>query len=78
MQLTSEKSCGQRSDAWVVERRLFWNEDYAVRAFLQFNSVFRVAIWNSFLVTHYAHELERAMPMCLENLGGSLWLRRTD
>ena len=64
--------------AWVVERRMFWNEDYVVRAFLQFNTAFQVVIWNQFLGTHHAHELERTLPMCLENIGGSLWLRRRD
>jgi hypothetical protein len=63
---------------WVIDRRMFWNEDYAVRAFLMFNAAFRVVIWNQFLGTHHAHELGRAMPMCQENIGGGLWLRRVD
>lgn len=61
---------------WIVERGWFWNESYMVRAFLQFNTKFRIMLWSQFLYGYYRHELERLMPLCLKNIGASLWLLR--
>jgi hypothetical protein len=60
---------------WAEEGR-FWNEDYFLRAFLQYNSAFKVRIWNQFLAEFHAEELAQAMPLCMKNTGGSLWLQR--
>lgn len=54
----------------------FWNEDYLLRAFLQYNSAFKIRIWNQFLGTFHSEHLEEAMPLCIENIGGGLWLQR--
>jgi len=60
---------------WVYEGRA-WNEAYILRAFLQFNREFTPVLMNTYL--HRVHEgfLKEHMPLCLENIGGSLWLRR--
>jgi len=60
---------------WLEQGR-FWNEDYLVRAFLQYNSAFQIVIWNQFLYTAFRERLEQAMPLCLKNAGASLWLQR--
>ncbi|NMG05958.1 class I SAM-dependent methyltransferase [Brasilonema sp. UFV-L1] len=60
---------------WVKEGRA-WNEDYFLRAFLQYNSVFQILYFNSFMGQFYQDELERKMPLCLRNTGGSLWMKK--
>ena len=60
---------------WVVEGRA-WNEAYAWRAFLQYNSAFDVQIMNTCLEFLEPDWFRDNMPLCLKNVGGSLWLRR--
>jgi hypothetical protein len=60
---------------WVYEGRA-WNEAYLIRAFLQFNEAFEIALFPSYLAAFHRDVLERTMPMVLENAPGSLWLRR--
>jgi predicted O-methyltransferase YrrM len=59
-----------------IEKGWFWNEDYLLRAFLQFNSTFKIRIWNEFLGRHYPEKLGESMPLSLKCIGGSLWLQR--
>ena len=62
---------------WVLKEKRSWNEAYALHAFLQYNSAFEIVYWANF-VWHRLHEdLAGSMPLCLENEGGSIWLRRT-
>lgn len=58
-----------------VSRGFGWNEDYLVRAFLTFNSRFSVVAFNTYLEQFHADWFRQKMPLCLENTGGSLWLR---
>lgn len=58
---------------WVLEGRA-WNEAYLVRAFLQYNDVFQILLFNSYLGEHDRPFLKQRMPKFLENTGGSLWL----
>jgi predicted O-methyltransferase YrrM len=60
---------------WVYEGRA-WNEAYALRAFLQFNSAFRIVFFNTYLEHFHRPFFEKHMPLCLKNLGGSLWIQR--
>jgi predicted O-methyltransferase YrrM len=62
-------------EQWVAEGRA-WNEDYVLKAFLQFNETFEILFFNSYLATHHAQSLERHLPLALENPGGSLWIRK--
>ena len=63
-------------EEWVLKEKRSWNESYLLRAFLQYNSAFEIVYWNNF-AWHQMHEdLGRLMPLCLENEGGSIWLRR--
>lgn len=61
--------------SWIEDGRA-WNEDYLLRAFLQFNSAFKIRIWDQFLAMFHADRLKETMPLCLKNPGGSLWLQR--
>lgn len=63
---------------WAIDDLRNWNEEYLVRAFLQFNSHFEIA-WSSYLLsTRYQEETQRVFPRFLSlGAGGSLWIRRT-
>ena len=59
---------------WVYQGRA-WNEAYALRAFLQYNTAFRIELFLSYLWYVQWEALESAMPLVAAN-GSSLWLRR--
>lgn len=59
-----------------IERGIAWNEAYMVRAFLAFNTAFEIVLYPSFLLQFHRPWFEEHMPACLNNTGGSLWLRR--
>ncbi|MEP7353263.1 MAG: class I SAM-dependent methyltransferase [Acidobacteriota bacterium] len=61
---------------WVLDERRGWNEAYALRAFLQYNSGFEIVYWNNFVFHFLGEELAGLMPLCRENEGGSIWLLR--
>ncbi len=59
--------------AWVYEGRA-WNEDYLLRAFLQFNNAFEILFFNNYIVAKEKKLFEEHMPLYLKNPGGSLWM----
>jgi predicted O-methyltransferase YrrM len=61
--------------AWVLEGRA-WNEDYILRAFLQYNAAFEIVLFTTYLERFHRQFFEERMPLCLKNPGGSLWIRR--
>jgi predicted O-methyltransferase YrrM len=61
---------------WIETKGYYWNEAYLLRAFLQFNGAFKIRIWSEFLGRFHADALRDAMPLCMKNTGGSLWLER--
>jgi hypothetical protein len=61
---------------WVLDGRA-WNEDYAVRAFLQFNDHFEILFFNGYMAKFHSDQVGRKLPLCNQNPGGALWLRRT-
>jgi methyltransferase family protein len=61
---------------WIYEGRA-WNEAYMLRAFLQYNDAFQIVFFNTFLEHFYEDYFAQHMPLCLKNLGGSIWLRKT-
>ena len=62
---------------WIKAGRA-WNEAYFLRAFLQFNNKFKILYFNSFMGLVHKESLEQKMPLCLKNIGGSLWLKKID
>ena len=63
-------------EEWVLQEKRSWNEAYALHAFLQYNSAFEIVYWNNFASHRLRDDLAMLMPLCLENEGGSIWLRR--
>ena len=64
--------------AWVIEQQLSWNEIYAVRAFLMYNSKFDIVFFNSMFAVKFRNQIEDTYPGMLLNPGGSLWIRKND
>jgi predicted O-methyltransferase YrrM len=60
---------------WILQGRA-WNEAYFLRSFLQYNAIFEVIYFNSFMVNHHAKLVRERMPLCLWEPGSSLWLRK--
>ena len=60
---------------WVYENKA-WNELYLLRAFLQYNSVFRIILFNTFLEYFFKEYFETNMPLCMRNPGGSIWIQK--
>jgi len=60
---------------WLELGRAF-NEAYALRAFLQFNSAFEIMLWVPFVNKFMKDDLHAVQPNCHKNNGASIWLRR--
>jgi hypothetical protein len=59
---------------WVEEGRV-WNEQYLLRAFLSFNSRYKILLMNTLVEDLYEDWFQENMPLCLVNRGGSIWLK---
>lgn len=64
--------------SWVMKPNDFFgfNEIYILRAFLMYNPEFEIIMFNTFLEEHHEDWFKKNMPLCLENKGGSIWLRK--
>ena len=71
---------------WISDGR-FWNEAYLVRAFLQYNATFEIALFVDYLRTQAQDHLRAHHPLLMEGGSvsglehggaGSLWLRRVS
>ena len=66
--------------AWLIDRRLAFNEQYLLEAFLSFNHAYAVRAANSWLALDYRGEAETLAPAGLwpgPELGcGSFWMQR--
>ena len=61
---------------WVYEGRA-WSEIYLIQAFLSFNPVFEIVLFNDWLFKEHNAVLRDAIPPMASEAGGALWLRRT-
>jgi methyltransferase family protein len=64
-------------EQWLREGRA-WNEQYVLRAFLQYNTHFQIRLFPSFLVNSDRPWFEKNMPLVLANPGGALWMEKLD
>lgn len=66
--------------AWLLDRRYSWNEAYGVRAFLMYNTAFRIIFFNDAFAIKEAAFVRRhtpdVAPLFLGHPGGGLWIRR--
>ena len=57
---------------WVYEGRA-WNEVYLLRAFLQYNTAFRIVLFNALIAKIHEEDLQRELPTELDRAGG-IWM----
>jgi hypothetical protein len=62
-------------EQWLREGRA-WNEQYLLRAFLQYNEHFHVRLFPGLLVNHDRAWFQKNMPLVLLNTGGALWIEK--
>ncbi len=62
-------------DSWIQES-YSWNEIYAVRAFLMYNSAFRMRFWGSCFAALRSEIVAQTAPLFIKNSGGSLWIEK--
>jgi len=60
---------------WLREGR-GWNEQYILRAFLQFNSEFKIKLFTQYMIVRHREWFEQHMPNCLRNAGAQIWIER--
>jgi predicted O-methyltransferase YrrM len=60
---------------WIKEGKS-WSEAYLLRAFLEYNSAFEILLFNTYLAHFHRDFFQQQMPLCLQNTGGSIWLRK--
>lgn len=68
---------------YVLGHRWAWNELYAIRAFLSFNSAFQITLFPSFLERFHGERLQKTFPLAWNHpprwptlRGASLWIKR--
>jgi predicted O-methyltransferase YrrM len=71
---------GEYPEDWVLDGR-GWNELYVVRAFLAFNTAFRIEFGSQYMLKRHRNIIEEAFPEMREERyatpgGGALWIRR--
>jgi hypothetical protein len=60
---------------WIYQGRA-WNESYVLRAFLQYNQVFRIEFFNSYIREFQTSEVMTLLPLVGRTAGSSIWLRK--
>ena len=63
-------------DQWIFRNNHSWNEIYALRAFLMYNTNFRIRFWGSCFAKVRTKTVSEVFPLFLKNPGGSLWIER--
>ncbi len=53
-----------------------WNEVHLLRAFLMFNSAFRIEFWGGYAVQRFAEYLRQHVPRFMAQVPASIWLKR--
>ena len=69
-------NCFQYPDAWIFGENRSWNEIYALRAFLMYNSNFQIMLMNDFIAKQKPEEARQIAPIFMKNPGGALWLQK--
>ncbi|MBR7835227.1 class I SAM-dependent methyltransferase [Actinospica durhamensis] len=62
-------------ERWLRQRR-GWTESYLLRAFLQYNSVFTVELFNAWLWENEPDTVRELLPAAAGQLPGGIWLRK--
>jgi predicted O-methyltransferase YrrM len=63
-------------ESWVIERECNWNEIYALRAFLMFNSEYEIVFFNDAFAQLCAESARSGDQRFATSPGAAIWLRR--
>lgn len=66
----------QYPSEWILENNRAWNEIYALRLFLSHNDKFQIISFNTYLESTNHKWFIENMPLCLKNIGGSIWIQK--
>lgn len=53
-----------------------WNEQYTLKAFLQYNKAFKIVLFNTYLQSIHQDKVKHRFPLLYKNTGGSIWLKK--
>jgi hypothetical protein len=62
-------------EIWLLQGRA-WNEQYILRAFLEYNNNFKIVLFNTYLEWKFENELKKRFPLIYKNTGGSIWIKK--
>ena len=62
-------------ERWLRQRR-GWNESFLLRAFLAYNSVFTIELFNAWLWANDPDAVRELLPAAVGQLPGGVWLRK--
>ena len=60
---------------WLLQGT-YWNEQYILRAFLQYNMDFKIVMFSSYLERKYEAEIKSRFPLLYKVNGASIWLKK--
>lgn len=60
---------------WLVAGK-YWNENYFLRAFLSWNSEWKIVFFGTYAHLQFGNLIKEKMPLCARNPGGSLYIQR--
>ena len=60
---------------WLEQGRA-WNEQYLLRAFLMYNTAWRIELFTTWLSIKREDFIRERMPLCARGGGGQIWLRK--
>lgn len=60
---------------YLLEGRA-WNEQYVLKAFLQYNKSFKIMLFNTYLESMFEEQIKDRFPLLYKNTGGSIWIKK--
>jgi predicted O-methyltransferase YrrM len=61
--------------AWIKQKR-YWNEAYMLKAFMQWNSGFKILLLNSYVQSKFPELVAKNLPLCSRVGGAQLWIQK--
>jgi hypothetical protein len=53
-----------------------WNEQYILRAFLEYNTDFKIVLFNTYLKNMHEAKIKNRFPLVYKDDGGSIWIKK--
>ena len=72
---TTYSSRSEYPEEWLLQG-WYWNEAYFLRALLSNNQAWEIHFFNNYVRTAFEDFLAAKMPLCLRDVGGSLYIRK--